>query len=174
MGLLTALLGFVFFAGWSMTVNEGLWSNTITLLLILISAAIAFFWGPVLGVAVIVAAQPSAEYAWAFIFAGVWGVYALAMTILRMITDRLSRVRLRFVPLLDKLGGIVVGLGVATMFNSFVACTLLIPFNAEVWKPDEGSETQQKTMTRAMAPMYTALTRFYGGEFADLIEQAGD
>jgi hypothetical protein len=171
MGLLTLLISFVFFAGVAMTVNEGLWSNTITILLIIISAVIAIPWGYFAGGVMVVAAQPSEEYAWAFFFAGVWGVFALSMTILRFIADRLSKVRMRFHPLLDKLGGSLVGFGVATLYSSFVALTLvLLPIEAGVWKAEDGTPFQQKSMTRSAAPLYTALKKFYGGEFANLVE----
>lgn len=172
MGLLTLLLSFVFFAGVSMTVNEGLWSNTITVFIIIIAALIAVPWGGIAGIAILAAAQPSEEHAWAFIFAAVWGVFALSATIMRLIADKLSRVRMRFIPQLDKIGGALMGLVVATMFNSFLAVTLvLLPLKWGVWKVEEGSDLQQKAMSRAAAPIYTALSKFYGGEFADLIQQ---
>jgi hypothetical protein len=171
MGLLTLLLSFVFFAGVSMTVNEGLWNNTITAFIIIVAALIAIPWGYVMGGVILVFAQPSEENAWAFIFAGVWGVFALSATIMRLIADRLSRVRLRFVPQLDKIGGVLMGLVVATLFNSFLAVTLvLLPLEAGVWKVEDGSPTQQKAMSRAAAPIYTALTKFYGGEFSELTQ----
>jgi hypothetical protein len=172
MGLLTLLLAFVFFAGVSMTVNEGLWNNTITVFIIIIAALISIPWGGVLGAAIVVAAQPSEENTWAFLFAGVWGVFALSATLLRLIADKLSRVRMRFVPQLDKIGGVLMGLVVATLFNSYLAVTLvLLPLASGVWKVEDGSPRQQKTMSRTAAPMYTALTKFYGGGFADLTEK---
>jgi hypothetical protein len=155
-----------------MTVNEGLWNNTITVFIIIIAALISIPWGYVLGGAIAVAAQPSDENVWAFLFAGVWGVFALSATLLRLIADKLSRVRMRFLPQLDKIGGVLMGLVVATMFNSYVAVTLvLLPLDAGVWKVEDGSPRQQKTMSRAAAPIYTALTKFYGAEFTDLTQE---
>ena len=171
MGLLLILLSFIFFAGVAMTLNEGLWSNTISVFIIIIAALIAIPWGYFAGAIVVIAAQPSDENAWAFIFASVWGVFALTTVILRLITDRLSRVRMRFVPQLDKIGGTLMGFVVATMFSSFTALTLvLLPIESGVWKVEDASAKQQKRMTRSAAPMYTALLKFYGGEFASLIE----
>ena len=171
MGLLTLLLAFVFFAGVSMTVNEGLWNNTITVFIIIIAALIAIPWGWIAGLAVIAAAQPSDENMWAFFFAGVWGVFALSATVLRLVGDKLSRVRIRFLPQLDKFGGVLMGLVVATMFNSFVAVTLLYwPITAGVWKIEDASETQKKTFQRTAAPIHTAFTKFYGGEFANMVQ----
>jgi hypothetical protein len=172
MGLLTLLLAFIFFAGVSMTVNEGLWNNTITVFIIIIAAFISIPWGYVLGGVIAVAAQPSDENVWAFLFAGVWGVFALSATILRLLADKLSRVRMRFLPQLDKAGGVLMGLVVATMFNSYVAVTLwMFPLDAGVWKVEDASPRQQKTMTRTAAPIYTALKKFYGAEFDDLTQE---
>jgi hypothetical protein len=169
MGLLSLLLSFVFFAGVAMTINEGLWNNTITVFIIIIAALIAIPWGYLLGLVIIVAAQPSDENAWAFTFAAIWGVFALSATIMRLIADKLSRVRMRFIPQLDKIGGALMGLVVATMFNSFVAYTIWeLPLRQGVWKFEEGSEWQRKAMTRAVTPINTAAVKFYEGEFADL------
>lgn len=170
MGLLTLLLSFVFFAGVAMTVNEGLWSNTITVFIIIIAALIAIPWGFILGIVVIAAAQPPEQHQWAFYFACVWGVFALSATIMRLIADRSSRVRMRFVPQLDKFGGMLVGVLVATLFSSFLAVTLLrMPLKAGVWKADEGS--YGKWMQQTASPIHTILVRFYGGEFADIVKQ---
>jgi hypothetical protein len=171
MGLLLILLSFIFFAGVSMTVNEGLWSNTISVFIIIVAALIAIPWGYFVGAIVVVAAQPSEANAWAFMFASVWGMFALTAVILRLITDRISRVRMKFVPQLDKLGGVIMGFVVATMFSSFVALTLvLLPIEAGVWKVEDASAKQQKRLTRSAAPIYTALVKFYGGEFASMVE----
>ncbi len=171
MGLLLILLSFIFFAGVSMTVNEGLWSNTISVFVIIIAGLIAVPWGGFIGVIVLAAAQPPPEHAWAFIFASVWGMFALTAVILRLITDRLSRVLMKFVPQLDKIGGMIMGFVVATMFSSFVALTLvMLPIKEGVWKVEDASAKQQKRLTRSAAPMYTAFVKFYGGEFADLMD----
>ncbi len=171
MGLLTLLLAFVFFAGIAMTVNEGLWSNTITVFIILIAALIAIPWGYIAGVAIIDAVQPSAENAWAFTFAAVWGVFALSAIIMRTIADQSSRVRVRFIPQLDKIGGILIGLVVATMYTSFVAATLWYwPISAGVWKIAEASDFQKTAMMRATAPIHTAVTKFHGREMADIVQ----
>lgn len=171
---LAMLMFALFFAGVAMTVAEGLWSNTISLLCIILGAILAICWGPVLGRAILTAADPPAEHAWAFFFAGIWGVFAFSVTLLRVITDRLSRVRMRFIKPLDQLGGSLVGFGVATMFTSFVALTLFIPFGAGVWKTEEAAPWQQQTIARSAAPMTLAMSTFYGDDFMELLKPDGD
>ena len=168
MGLLTLLLSFVFFAGVSMTVNEGLWNNTITVFIIIIAALIAIPWGYLLGLVIIVAAQAQRRERMGVHFRGVWGVFALSATIMRLIADKLSRVRMRFIPQLDKIGGALMGLVVATMFNSFVAYTIWeLPLRQRSLEVRRRIGMATKAMTRAVTPINTAVIKFYG-EFADL------
>src|SRR5918997_1043354 len=94
---LTILLFVVFFAGIAMTVNEGLWSNTISLFCIILAALLAWDWGRVLGRYLLEQAEPAAENEWYFWFASLWGAFFVSVTLLRIIADRLSRVRLRFI-----------------------------------------------------------------------------
>ncbi len=82
MNYLAIVLLFVFFAGIAMTVNEGLWSNTVSLLCVLFASMSAWYWGPMLGRFVIEQAEPSAANEWAFWFASIWGVFFLTVTIL--------------------------------------------------------------------------------------------
>jgi len=165
---LTILLIFVFFAGIAMTVNEGLWSNTISLFCILFAALLAWDWGRVLGGFVIEQVEPSAQNTWAFWFASIWGVFFLSITILRVIADRSSRVRMRFIMPLDRAGGLLMGLGVAVMFTSFTAYSLYIPFKAGVWKFNEGAAWQQQIISTATRPIFGAGKAVYGDDFPDV------
>jgi hypothetical protein len=162
------LLLFLLFAGIAMTVNEGLWSNTVTLLCTLFGGLLAWHWGPMLGGFVVDQAKPSVENEWAFWFASVWGTFFLVVTVLRVIADRSSRVRMRFFRPLDMAGGIVVGLFVALMLSSFAAYALYIPIRAGVWKIEDGAPWAQQTISTLARPMYSAGRSFYGDEFPDL------
>lgn len=162
------LLLFVLFAGIAMTVNEGLWSNTVTLLCVILGSLLAWHWGPVLGGFVIDQAKPSPENEWAFWFASIWGVYFLAVTLLRIIADRSSRVRMRFIRPLDMAGGILIGLVVAVMFSSFAAYAVFIPVQAGVWKTEDAAPWAKQTIQKLAGPIYSAGKAFYGEEFPEL------
>jgi len=60
-------------------VNEGLWNNTIALISVLLSGVSAILFGPRLGVLVAVKADKDGELLWYFVFALVWGVFALSI-----------------------------------------------------------------------------------------------
>ena len=111
---------------------------------------------------VIEQAEPSAENAWAFKFASIWGIYFAAVMILRIATDRLSRVRLKFFKPLDTGGGILFGLVVSLMLTSFAALMLFIPFSAGVWKTGDAPGWQTQTIQSFASPMSSAITAFHG------------
>jgi hypothetical protein len=113
---------------------------------------------------VVAQAEPADENAWAFIFASVWGIFVLAVTLLRIAADRSSRVRMKFIRPLELAAGPIIGLVVALMFVSFAACTLLIPINAGQWKEADASDWQKNALTQLMSPFNTAANGFYADE----------
>lgn len=159
---LAVLMYAIFFAGFAMTVSEGLWSNAITLFCVILAGVIALPGGLALGDYVLAQVQPAAENAWYFKFASVWGIYFFAINILRLSTDRLSRVRMKFPKPLDAGGGILMGLGVAMMLTSFAALTLFMPFAAGAWKTSEAAAWQQQTISTSASPMTAAVRAFHG------------
>ena len=165
---LTVLLIFTFFAGMAMTVNEGLWNNTILLFAILLAGLIGMVLGVPLGNFVIDRADAGAETTWYFIFGGVWLSFALSVTLIRLLVDNASKFRLKFIPLLDKIAGPLMGLLVAVMFTSFVAYTLeRIPIQAGQWKFADAADWQKSTFTYARAPFFNVAKSFMAAEGAD-------
>jgi hypothetical protein len=65
-------------------------------------------------------------------------------------------------------GGIITSLIIATMFSSFVAYSLYIPFKAGVWKTETGAPWAQSTITTLAGPIYTIGKSFHGEGFPDL------
>ena len=161
---LAILMYAIFFAGFAMTVNEGLWNNAITLFCVILAAMIAVPGGLILASYVLEQATPSPENAWAFKFASIWGVFFAAVMILRLATDRISRVRMKFIKPLDAGGGILLGLVVALMLTSFASLTLYMPFSAGVWKTAEAAPWQTQTLQMFASPMSLAITAFHGPE----------
>jgi uncharacterized membrane protein required for colicin V production len=165
---LAVLMLCVFFAGIAMTVNEGLWSNTISLFSILIASLLAWDWGRVLGSYVIEQVQPSSQNEWAFWFASVWGVFFFSVMLVRILADRISRVRMKFIPQLDRAAGVLMGVVVAWCFAGFASYSLLIPLQARVWKLEEASGWQQQVIANLARPVYTAGKAVYGDDFPEL------
>jgi hypothetical protein len=165
---LCILIYFVFFAGVAMTINEGLWNNTINLMAMLISGVAAICLGYPLGLLVLEKADQPVEQAWYFVFGGVWLVFFAWIMVFRVIGERLSRVRMKFVPPLDRAAGILMGLLLAVMFTSFLAFTLYyIPIRAGYWNANQASSWQQSTMRSGAGPFYTVLKSVAGDAVAD-------
>lgn len=159
---LAILMYAIFFAGFAMTVNEGLWSNAVTLFCVILAGVIALPGGLALAGYVLEQVDTAPENQWYFKFASIWGIFFFAINVLRLSTDRLSRVRMKFVKPLDAGGGILLGLGVAMMLTSFAALTLFVPFAAGVWKTAEAAPWQQQTFSMSASPMNTAAKAFHG------------
>jgi hypothetical protein len=145
---LCVLIYAIAFAGIAMTVAEGLWSNLLSLISLLICAPLAIFTGPQLGIWMQEQAEKPPEFGWYFVFGGVWLVFFFSIMIVRIFLDRAcSRVRVKFVPPLERVAGPVVGLGVAAVFASFFAFTIyMIPVAAGEWKFGEAAPWQQSTL----------------------------
>lgn len=161
----TIVLIFVFFAGMAMTINEGLWSNTVLLLCIILGGLFAIFGGIPLGLFIIDQADVANENIWHCIFAGVWGVFIVSVTIMRVLFEKSSRTRVKFVPPLERAAGPLMGLFVAVMFTSFAAYTIeRIPFKAGEWPIAEAADWQKTVFTYARAPFHNVVKQFAESE----------
>ncbi len=162
---LVILLCFVFFAGVAMTINEGLWSNSVLLLVVLLGGILAFSVGAPLGSFAAEKVDAGEDYTWHVVFACVWGVFFLSVTIMRILLEKASRTRLRFVPLLEMIAGPLMGLFVAIMFTSFAAYTLdRIPIQAGHWSTGDASSWQISFFQYARAPFLNVISQFAATE----------
>jgi len=112
----------VLFVGFAMMVREGLWSNAIALVNILVSGLVAFgFYSPL---AIYLDEMLDGQYTYVLDFVCIWGLFVVAMVICSSLTGMASRVRMRFKNPIDPIGGPVVGLLAAWSLAAFVMATL--------------------------------------------------
>lgn len=112
----------VVFAALAMMVREGLWSNTITLINVIVSGLAAFgFYSPL---AVRLDEQLNGQYTYLLDFLCLWVIFTVVMLICRTLTGVASRTRLRFKYPIDAIGGPLVGLITAWVLAGFVMATL--------------------------------------------------
>lgn len=117
-----AIYGAVFFATLAMMVREGLWSNTITLINIIISGIVAFgFFSPL---AVYFDEMTDGQYTYLMDFLVIWALYVVTMLVCQSITRAASKTRMRFKHPIDPVGGPAVALIAAWVMGSFVMATL--------------------------------------------------
>jgi uncharacterized membrane protein required for colicin V production len=118
-----AVYAIVLFAGLAMTVREGIWSNTLTLINVIISGLIAFgFYSPI--AAYLDEEQTKGQHTYWLDFAIIWALYAVSMIILRALMAAASKTRLRFKNPIDTYGGPVVGFFAAWVLAAFTMATL--------------------------------------------------
>jgi len=119
--LLTILMLVILFACVATCYADGMWSNAIRLINIVTAALLAMnFFEP--------AArwlddwQPSYTYVWDFL--ALWGLFALFLAVARELTDRISRVNVRFLKLADKIGSGLFSLWIGWVMVCFTMATL--------------------------------------------------
>ncbi|MFO0790373.1 MAG: CvpA family protein [Pirellulales bacterium] len=113
----------VLFAGWAMMVREGLWSNAITLVNILISGIAAFgFYAPLC--VRIDEEYTKGQHTYWIDFAIIWAIFAVVMLICRTITGAFSKTRMRFKHPIDPVGGPLVAFIAAWVLAAFATATL--------------------------------------------------
>jgi hypothetical protein len=117
-----AFYGIVMFAAFAMMVREGLWSNTIMLINIIISGLVSFgFYSPLV---IYLDEKTDGEHTYWLDFAVIWVLYCAAFVITRTLTVAASRTRMRFKNPIDPIGGPVMGLLAAWVLASFTLATL--------------------------------------------------
>src|SRR5436190_2931236 len=113
----------VMFAGIAMTVREGLWSNALTLINIIVSGLVAFgFYSPL--VVYLDEQVTNGQHTYWLDFAIIWGLYAVTMIVMRTLTGAASKTRMRFKNPIDSVSGPLVGAIAAWVLAGFVLATL--------------------------------------------------
>lgn len=165
---LVILLGFVFFGGVAMTVGEGLWSNTVSFFVVVFGGLMGVFVGVPVGLLIMDQLEKGGEVGWYFVFAGMWLTFAVSVSVFRLFVDRGSKVRMRFIPQLEAVGGPLMGLMVAVMFVSFATYTLeRVPFRAGFWDLNAASSWQKSAITYGRAPFLNVVKAFAKSEGVD-------
>jgi hypothetical protein len=117
-----AVLGIVFFASTAMMVREGLWSNAITLVNIIISGLVAFgFFSPL---ALWLDESLDGEFTYLVDFVSIWVLFIVTMVVLKVVANALSKTRMRFKNPVDQpVGGSLMALIAAEVLVGFVLAT---------------------------------------------------
>jgi hypothetical protein len=127
-----AVYGIAFFAGFAMTIREGLWSNTILLINILISGLVAFsYYSPVV---TWLDLQLNGQFTYVLDYVVVWVLFVATMAICRLLTGMSSRTRMRFRHPIEPIASPIMGLLAAWVLSSFTMATLhLAPMGKEAF-----------------------------------------
>ncbi|QDU54972.1 CvpA family protein [Aeoliella mucimassa] len=126
-----AILATIFFATFAMCIDKGLWSNTLSIINILLSGLIAF--GTYEPLAKLAADKGMGEYTFVLDFLFIWAIYVLAFILMhRVASQLLSKTRMRFKNPIDTVGGPLTSAVAGWLMMCLVAATLhAAPFERE-------------------------------------------
>ena len=112
----------ILFAGTAMLVREGLWSNAIALVNIIICGLVAFgFYSPI---TIWLDEMLDGQYTYMLDFVVIWFLFSFAMIITRAVTAAASTTRMRFKNPIDPVGGPLLAIVAAWVLAAFSTATL--------------------------------------------------
>ncbi len=117
---ITLLLLVVFFAVVAMLIREGLWSNAIMFFNVMTAAMLATNYYETLA-NFIERKDWGRSYTFLLDFLSLWAIFSVVLVVLRLATDKISRVKVRFKMPVEWSGGIFFALWVAWLMVCFTA-----------------------------------------------------
>jgi len=122
MGMITTVLMLVIlFACAAMLYNDGMWSNSIRLINTITAGLLAMnFFEPVADWL----EQQAPTYGYFCDFIALWGLFIVFSLIFRLVTDRLSKVKVKFLKMADQIGSGVLALWVGWVMVCFTMASL--------------------------------------------------
>ncbi len=120
--LLSLLLFLILVAVVAFTFNEGTWTNAIRLINVVTAGLVAFnFFEPVARL-LEEYIDNGLTYVWDFV--ALWVLFSASMIIFRVATGQLSRVKVRFMMVVDRTGSVILALVVGWVMVCFISATL--------------------------------------------------
>ncbi len=119
--MLTLIMCLVLFACVAMLYNDGMWSNAIRLINVITAGLLAMnFFEPLANW--LEQMQPSYTYFWDFTV--LWGLFIIFSIIFRLLTDRVSQVKVKFLKMADQIGSGVLSLWIGWVMVCFTMVTV--------------------------------------------------
>ncbi len=114
-------LGFVIFVMAALLVREGMWSNAIRLFNVVTAAMLATnYFEPLADL--LTSKAPTFTYCWDIL--SLWGLFALILFIMQFITDKVSRIQVRFRKPVEAAGGPFFAVWIAWVMVCFTTFSL--------------------------------------------------
>lgn len=153
--IVTILLVIVFLAVTLVLVREGLWSAMVIFLNLLAATTAATAWYPIVAN---FADGHLPTFTYLIDFLAWWGLFAVVLLVMREITDRLSRTKVKFVKQVELAGSALVGMMAGWLMVCFTAASL----HTAAVPRDLVQPTPEATMFLGFAPdrKWLAWTRF--------------
>jgi len=101
--------------------NDGLWSNAVRLINVIMAALLAMNFFEPLAKAL---DDWNSSYTFVWDFLSLWGLFALFSIILKVLTDKLSQVKVKFLKIVDQIGSVILALWIGWVMVCFTLVTL--------------------------------------------------
>ena len=144
--IVNLLLVLVFLAVVLVLAREGMWSGLVMLLNILAAATFATAWYEKLA-AFVDERMPSFTYLIDFLC--LWGLFAVVLLVMRLVTDRVSRTKVKFLRQVELVGAPIVGVIAGWIMVCFAAASL---HTAPVPRSLVQAEPESRGMFFGLAP----------------------
>ncbi|MEN1679071.1 MAG: CvpA family protein [Planctomycetota bacterium] len=147
--LFNIVIGATIFATFAMMVRDGLWSNTILLVQVILAGLLAFgFYQPL---TVYIDEKTGGEYTYALDIVILWAIYAVSITLLKVICDALSKTKMKFPEAVDNAVGPLMGLLAGVVLAGIVGASLHV---TPLPKDGLGGGMDYTGTSVAAAPLY--------------------
>lgn len=118
-----SILAFIGFATLAMMIREGLWNNAITIVIHVFSGLTAFaFYGHL--TRWLDESATDGSYTYWLDFLSLWALYVVTFIVLRLVTNAVSRERVRFKMPVEWTGSIISAIVGAYLMSGFVGATM--------------------------------------------------
>jgi hypothetical protein len=104
--------------------NEGLWGNAITLINVVLAAMIATNYFEPLASLIEGLDDSMASFTYMWDFLSIWMIFVLTFGIMRAVTDKLSKTKVKFKGVVEYAGRSILAIVVGYVFMSFTCMTL--------------------------------------------------
>jgi uncharacterized membrane protein required for colicin V production len=101
--------------------NDGLWSNAVRLIYVIFASLLAMnFFEPLAGY--LEKQMPSYTFVWDFL--SLWLLFVIFAIVLKLLTDKISHVKVKFLKIVDQIGGLVFSVWIGWVMVCFTLATL--------------------------------------------------
>ena len=118
---ISIILGVIMLACVASLFNDGLWSNAVRLINVIFAALLAMNYFEPLATAL---DNWNSTYTFMWDFLSLWGLFVVFSIVLKVLTDQLSKVKVKFLKIVDQIGGLVISLWIGWVMVCFTLTTL--------------------------------------------------
>jgi len=145
--MIILLMCIILFAAVAMLYTDGTWSNALRLINVVTAALLAVNFYEHLA-DWLETKQPTYTYFWDFL--ALWGLFVVFSAVFRVLTDFLSRVKVRFLKIADQIGSVILSLWIGWVMVCFTMVTLHTAPLARNFM--DGSFDPEQRMVLGLAP----------------------